>query len=162
MSDFGIIAEGSRKQLYAFVCSFISDGAVAEDIVQESLIVLWETLSKGVKVKYPVAFLMKVARNRALDVLRSSSYRSERIESAVCMESGSGMYDEIDGRDRVAQVRKIVRGLPEQQRSVFILRDIMEYDMGDIALILDIREANVRQLLSRARRKIREYLLNNE
>lgn len=72
------------------------------------------------------------------------------------------MYDEIDGRDRVAQVRKIVRGLPEQQRSVFILRDIMEYDMGDIALILDIREANVRQLLSRARRKIREYLLNNE
>ena len=65
-------------------------------------------------------------------------------------------------KERIGQVRKVVGELPEQQRSAFILRDVLGYDTDEITEIIGCSGDNVRQLLSRARKRIREYLLNNE
>jgi RNA polymerase sigma-70 factor (ECF subfamily) len=49
--------------------------------------------------------------------------------------------------------------LPREQMLAIRLRDVMGYEMSEIAVILDTSEGNVRTLLSRARQKLREKLL---
>ncbi len=57
-------------------------------------------------------------------------------------------------------VGRIIEGLPEQQKLVIQLRDIEEYDLDEIAKMLDMNNTAVRVALSRARKTIREKLTN--
>jgi RNA polymerase sigma-70 factor (ECF subfamily) len=65
----------------------------------------------------------------------------------------------VEQRERVAKVRDLISALPPDQMLAVRLRDIMGYEMNEIAQIIDTSEGNVRTLLSRARQKIRESLL---
>ena len=106
---------------------------------------------------------MKVARNKALDAVRSAGYsRRTGIEAAWRQDSGENIELHFGMKERLGQVRKVVGELPELQRSAFILRDVLGYDTDETASVLGCSGDNARQLLSRARKRIREYLLNNE
>jgi RNA polymerase sigma-70 factor (ECF subfamily) len=56
----------------------------------------------------------------------------------------------------------IIKTLPEQQQTIIQLRDIEGYDFEEIAEILDMNENAVRVNLSRARKKVREILINSK
>ena len=150
--------EAERRRLQVFVRNIVGDNALAEDIVQDTVLACLQEVSQGRNVSCPGAWLMKVARNKALDAVRSAGYsRRTGIEAAWSnIEMHFGM------KERIGQVRKVVRELPEQQRSAFILRDVLGYDADETASVLGCSGDNARQLLSRARKRIREYLLNNE
>jgi RNA polymerase sigma-70 factor (ECF subfamily) len=62
----------------------------------------------------------------------------------------------------VQKIHHIIKTLPELQRTVIQLRDIEGYDFDEISGILDMNENAVRVNLSRARKKIREILINNK
>lgn len=161
--EFASAMEGSRRRLLVLVRNIVGDDALAEDIVQDTILIGLRTVSEGNKVSCPEAWLMRVARNRALDTVRSAGFsRSVALEAAWRQDSGESLEVQVGMKDRVRQVKEVVRSLPESQRTVFILRDVLEYDMKDIAEVLGMGEANVRQQLSRTRKKIREYLINNE
>lgn len=155
--------EGNRKRLLVFVLNVVRDRETAQDIVQDTVLALLRAEEDGRLPDRPVAWMMRVARNKALDVLKSAAVRgnsgmaSDQVR--VVSESLEGM---VSARDRVRQVETVLRTLPEQQRSVFVLRDVLGYEMDEIGRILDCSEANVRQLLSRARKRIREYLSKNQ
>ncbi len=55
---------------------------------------------------------------------------------------------------------KIIEGLPEQQKIILQLRDIEEYDIDEIAKVVDMNPTAIRVALSRARKTIREKLTN--
>ncbi len=57
-------------------------------------------------------------------------------------------------------VGKIIEELPEQQKMVIQLRDIEQYDLEEIAKMLEMNNTAVRVTLSRARKTIREQLTN--
>ena len=50
--------------------------------------------------------------------------------------------------------------LPEQQQILIQLRDVEQYEFDEIAKIVDMNETAIRVALSRARKKIRESMLN--
>lgn len=149
--------------MLVLVRGIVGDGALAEDIVQDAVLAYLQAASGGKNVSCPGAWLMKVARNRALDAVRSAGYsRTSGLEAAWKQDSGENIELHLGMRERVAQVRAVVQELPEQQRSAFILRDVLGYETDEIAEIIGCAGDNVRQLLSRARKRIRKYLLENE
>ena len=93
---------------------------------------------------------------------RPDAGRASVLESAWRHDSGVDVEKDLNMRERVGQVYSVVRQLPEQQRSVFILRDVLGYEMEEISDITGCGTDNVRQMLSRARKRIREYLMKNE
>lgn len=152
--------EANRRRLYVFVRNIVGDSDLAEDIVQDTILTCLKAVSEGKNVSCPGAWLMKVARNRALDAVRSAGYsRRTGIEAVGWRDSGENIELRVDLKDEVGRVREIVRELPEQQRSAFILRDILGYEMDEIASVIGCSGDNARKLLSRARGRIREYLL---
>lgn len=155
--------EAERRRLQVFVRNIVGDNALAEDIVQDTVLACLQEVSQGRNVSCPGAWLMKVARNKALDAVRSAGYlRRADIGTVQRKESGEDIEMHLGMRERIAQVRKAAMQLPEQQRSAFVLRDVLGYEMEEIASVLGCSADNARQSVSRARKRIREYLLNNE
>ena len=63
---------------------------------------------------------------------------------------------EVELKDEVNQVKRIIHSLPHQQRQVIVMRDVNDCSMEEIEQATGLSPVNIRVLLSRTRKKIRE------
>ena len=68
----------------------------------------------------------------------------------------------LETSDRLSEFNSIMQSLPEQQRMIIQLRDVEGYEFEEIADILNVNINTIRVSLSRARKKIKESLINTE
>ena len=136
-----------RPRLLFYATRLLHDASQAEDIVQDAVLSFLGSLDKGM-------------RNACLDRIR---YGSVRVTVPVeeLKSSGPAVQGEKEAElsDQVALVARTVEKMPENYRSIFILRDMMGYELSEIAQMMDMKEPAVRKALSRARMQIRETLM---
>ena len=90
--------------MLVLVRGIVGDGALAEDIVQDAVLAYLQAASGGKNVSCPGAWLMKVARNRALDAVRSAGYsRTTGMEAAWRQDSGENIELHLGMREQVGR-----------------------------------------------------------
>jgi RNA polymerase sigma factor (sigma-70 family) len=159
--DFKIRVFPLKDKLYRLSKRIMQNEEEAKDMVQEAFIRLWKKGDGLMEYRSIEALAVVTTRNLCLDRLKAKKLPSEsldniRSESEIVRDEEMTDHSEIMGK-----IRKIIKGLPELQRTVIQLRDIEGYDYEEIAGILQMNENAVRVNLSRARKKIREILLTN-
>ena len=162
VEDFKIQVLPLQDKLYSFALRFLGDSEDAKDAVQEVFLKLWKLRNSLDSYRSLVAFAMTVTRNHCLDRIkakRTIPIEDNKVYSSQNVNITPG--DILEIKDLAEIVRKIINELPENQRSVIQLRDIDGYDNQEIGEILKMDANNVRVLLSRARKKVREELLAN-
>ena len=127
----------------------------AEDCVQEILIKLWTKRESLAAINNLQAFSLQMTRNLCLDKLKSRRHFINEIEDEVIL-SDVNLQGDIELRDVLHKMNKIILRLPEQQRTVLHLRNIEDLEMEEIAEITGINIAHLRVILSRARIAVRE------
>ena len=132
----------------------------AEDATQEILLKLWNNKEKIEDYKNVEAFSMTMTKNFCLDKLKSKHAQNLKIVHSNYQDHSTSLQKQIELNDSVNWVAKIIENLPEQQKLVIQLRDIEQYDLDEIAKMLDMNNTAVRVALSRARKSIREQLTN--
>ncbi|PWK17915.1 RNA polymerase sigma factor [Xanthomarina spongicola] len=132
----------------------------AEDATQEILLKLWNNKTKIEEYKNVEAFSMTMTKNFCLDKLKSKHAQNLKIVHSNYQDNNTSLQKQIELNDSVNWVAKIIEDLPEQQKMVIQLRDIEQYDLDEIAQMLDMNNTAVRVALSRARKSIREKLTN--
>ncbi|WP_100614826.1 RNA polymerase sigma factor [Confluentibacter citreus] len=132
----------------------------AEDATQEVLMKLWNNKEKIEEYKNVEAFSMTMTKNFCFDKLKSKQSQNLKIVHSNYEDNSTSLQKQVELNDSVSWVSRIIEGLPEQQRMVIQLRDIEEYDLDEIAHMLDMNNTAVRVTLSRARKTIREKLTN--
>ncbi|TYA55983.1 RNA polymerase sigma factor [Formosa maritima] len=132
----------------------------AEDATQEILLKLWNNKAKIEDYKNVEAFSMTMTKNFCLDKLKSKHAQNLKIVHSNYQDKNTSLQKQIELNDSVNWVAKIIEDLPEQQKMVIQLRDIEQYDLDEIANMLDMNNTAVRVALSRARKSIREQLTN--
>jgi RNA polymerase sigma-70 factor (ECF subfamily) len=132
----------------------------AEDATQEILLKLWNNKEKIEDYKNVEAFSMTMTKNFCLDKLKSKHAQNLKIVHNNYEDKHTSLQKQIELNDSVNWVAKIIENLPEQQKLVIQLRDIEQYDLDEIAKMLDMNNTAVRVALSRARKSIREQLTN--
>ncbi|MFL0353591.1 RNA polymerase sigma factor [Xanthomarina sp. GH4-25] len=132
----------------------------AEDATQEILLKLWNNKTKIEEYKNVEAFSMTMTKNFCLDKLKSKHAQNLKIVHSNYQDNNTSLQKQIELNDSVNWVAKIIENLPEQQKMVIQLRDIEQYDLDEIAKMLDMNNTAVRVALSRARKSIREQLTN--
>lgn len=151
-----------HPKLYRIAYALVGNKADAEDILQDAYCRLWSRRDCLADVQNPEAFCVTLVKNLCLDFLRSP--RANRPDGAVTeaatLASGSPPDEELERRDKVEQVCRLIGRLPENQRQVICLRGIEDCSMDEIEQITGLSAANIRVLLSRARKFIREQLEN--
>jgi RNA polymerase sigma factor (sigma-70 family) len=132
----------------------------AEDATQEVLLKLWNGKEKMEGYSNVEAFSMTMTKNYCFDKLKAKQAQNLKIVHNNYEDSALSLQKQVELNDSVHWVSKIIEDLPEQQRLVIQLRDIEEYDLDEIAKMLDMNNTAVRVNLSRARKTIREKLTN--
>lgn len=153
-----------HRKLYHIAFRLLENEADAEDLVQEAYLKLWNKRSSLGIINNPEAFSVTLVKNMCFDLLRSGKGTISRQMLELTATTTTPVYaDNLETRDDVKQVRSIIATLPEQQQKVVLLRDFKDCSYEEIEKLTGLNSINVRVLLSRARKKIREQFnkLNN-
>lgn len=132
----------------------------AEDAMQEILLRLWNNKTKISSYNNVEAFAMTMTKNFCLDRLKSKQAQNLKIVHSNYQDHNVSLQKQVEANDSVGWVSKIIETLPEQQKLILQLRDIEEYDFDEIAEVMEMNPTAIRVALSRARKTIREQLIN--
>ncbi len=158
-SEFLNVVMPFKDKLYRMAKRLLVSAEEAEDATQEVLLRLWA--KKGAMQSYNnvEAFAMTMTKNFCLDRLKSKQASNLTLVHSNYGEAGSGLHQQIEARDSFDWVQKIMEELPEQQKMVLQLRDVEEYELDEIGEMLQMQPTAVRVALSRARKTVREKLI---
>ena len=129
----------------------------AEDMVQEVYMKLWSKRDALPDVKDVEAYCVTLTKNMCIDRLRIAEAEKEDVDKVPTMLAATDDVEvQIERRDAVEQVKQIIGTLPEKQQQVITLRDMKDCSFEEIAEQTGLTAVNIRMLLSRARKTIRE------
>ena len=170
MSDIENITEtflGMRGRL-ASLASRIVPPKEIEDIVQETYVRLCQVKKKE-DIREPRSFMMRTARNLALDhVKRSESRLADSVESLenpeilLSDELYDQTYDEVASAEEFSFFCEAVRALPLQCRRVFVLKKVYGYSQREIAEELGISENTVEKHVALGVKRCTLFLIERE
>jgi len=148
------------NKLLRFALQILQDEEEAKDVLQDTFLKLWQKREELGKVENLEAFAIRMVRNRCLDVIRGRRTVSmELVKKNKQADEASSDSDLLENTDSVRLVKRIISGLPEQQRMVIQLRDIEQLEYEEIAEATDLNVNAIRANLSRARKKVRDEIL---
>lgn len=158
-SEFLNVVMPFKDKLYRLAKRLLVSSEEAEDATQEILMKLWTNNKAMARYKNVEAFAMTMTKNFCLDRLKSKQSSNLKLVHSNYEDGSSSLHKQLEARDSVNWVERIMEELPEQQKMVLQLRDVEEYDYDEIAELLEMKPTAVRVTLSRARKAVREKLL---
>ncbi len=113
------------RLVYALILRIVRDGGIAEDLVQETILRVWNRVQGFEADKGGIGpWLLAVARNRAIDYLRSAAGRMRNATDLQDTEHPAlftNMEKELLNSDRVRRVRVALEKLSANQKTVIEL-----------------------------------------
>ena len=149
-----------KDKLFRLALRITFDRAEAEDVVQDTMIRVWNKREEWTQFGSIEAYCLTVAKNLAID--RSQKKEAQNVELTPEMEEESeisGPYDQLVNNERMSIIHRLINELPEKQRLIMQLRDIEGESYKEIAKILNLTEEQVKVYLFRARQKVKQRYL---
>lgn len=163
LKEFTYQLIGLKDKLFRFSTRIVGDTELAEDVVQDVVVKMWDNREKRDEYKNLEAYCMQMTKNISVDKIRSKNYQNLSLEEVVeTAQDTHTPYHQIAQKDTLQHIHQLMQQLPEKQRMVMQLRDIEEMEYNEIAQVLEISLDQVKVNLFRARKSIREQLLNIE
>ena len=162
----GLLAEAGelRPELHRYCARLMGSVIDGEDVVQDTLaraLVALQDLELQNPDEMPQLrpWLFRIAHNRALDLLRGRAVRkTEPIEAAadVADQANPDPVEMLMRQEAVKTAASRFAELPIVQRSVVILKDVLDERLSEIAALLDLTVDAVKGHLARGRARLRE------
>jgi RNA polymerase sigma factor (sigma-70 family) len=135
----------------------------AEDATQEVIAKLWNKKEELKKYNSVEALSITMTKNYCLDRLKSKQASNLQLVHSNYLSKEAGLEKTTEDRDHLKWIEKIINELPETQKMVIQLREIEDLEFEEIAKIIETTPENVRVILSRTRKIIREEIekINN-
>ena len=155
-----------KNQLYRLALRITLNPAEAEDVVQETMLKVWNRRQQWEQIDSIEAFCLTICRNLALDKSRLMANRLWS-EATPADEPPDPSYaanpeEQAVRHDQVSRVRQLISQLPEKQRTAMELRDIEGKSYKDIAAIMAITEEQVKVSIFRGRQSIKKTFKKQE
>jgi RNA polymerase sigma-70 factor (ECF subfamily) len=154
--------EELRPLLFSIAYRMVSSVGEAEDIVQEAFLRIHRAEVEGTKIASPKAYLSAVVTRLGIDHLKSARARREQyvgqwLPEPLLTDSAPDAASQAETADSLSMAFLVLlESLTPVERAVFLLREVFDYEYGEIAKIVRRSEDNCRQLYVRARRHIDE------
>ncbi|HVZ70857.1 MAG TPA: RNA polymerase sigma factor [Polyangia bacterium] len=172
---FELLLARHERRVWNFLRRSVGDPVLAEDMLQEVFLRVIRARADSVDWKGEARFttwVYAIARNLCVDQSRRAVHRDARSLDAPTRpgeESSATLHDYLasgardaegltsDGEVR-ARVDAAVAALPEEQREVFLLREVMEMPFAEIAKVVGAPEPTVKSRMRYALERLREAL----
>lgn len=146
-----------RPRLLNRANAMLGDSDEAQDALQEAFCKLWGRRKSITSVQQAEGLSVTTLRNTCIDNLRRrNSVRLESVEE-VAKDVESAVDETGDTTELFITVERLMASeLTERERQILYMRDKEAAEISEIAEEYGLSEANVRLILSRARKKVRE------
>jgi RNA polymerase sigma-70 factor, ECF subfamily len=162
-----------QEQVYRLACRLTGDDADAADVLQETFLQVFRHLGEFRGEARFTTWLFRVVTNAAL--MRRRAHRRRPADSLEAymprfdaegrhaatpaqLQVTSQVEELLDRQALAARARSGIARLPDACREAFVLRDLEELSTSEVASVLEITPAAVRQRVHRARLLLRGYL----
>lgn len=125
------------KPVYRFAYRLCNDSAMAEDITQETFLVVWEQVGSFKGKSRFSTWVFGIAYRRFLRMKDKPAVRTMPIEQTSC-ESTDDLCEQVELADLRARVRQALEALPDLYRHVVFLVYIQGLTYGEAAEVLDV------------------------
>lgn len=151
-----------KSQLY-FATTFLKDGALAEDAVQEIYLALYKNLEKIKDGKLFISYLHKIAYNTCVDFKRKMMRQKYDLNDEVLgYQQDSNPDNSPDERyaalERSSEIYCALSTLPDEYRAAFLMRYYNNMKVREIATALGCSESSVKRYVNAACEKMRDVL----
>ena len=154
------------KLLYGFIFTIVKKQAEAEDVLQELFVQIWEKASSFDTARGNVyTWLVTLARNRAIDRIRSKQYRTQGQHDAdfgvelIENPDGSSPLDAVVTSERADVVRNALQTLPAEQREVIQIAYFGGYTQTEIAAQLNVPLGTIKTRMRQGMKKLQAQLM---
>ncbi len=160
-------------QIYRFVFFKVKSKEEAEDLTSETFLKAWNYIQENNIKEYKTlkALFYKIARNTVIDYYRKKNGDNdvsldqdvqEEKRAIDIKDEKEDVHKKIETAIEIELVKKKLLELKEEYREVIILRYIEEFSISEIAKILDKSKGNVRVLIHRALKALKDLLKENK
>lgn len=147
-----------KDKLFRLALRITFNRAEAEDIVQDTMIRVWNRREEWSQLESIEAFCLTVCRNLAIDRSQLKEAQNEELteNNGNTQLDTSDPYSRLERDEQMSLIHRLINELPEKQRTVMQLRDIEGKSYKEIADILGMSEEQVKVNLFRARQRIKQ------
>lgn len=154
---FGRLYDLHLDAVYRYVYYKVSNASEAEDLTAQIFLKAWEAMPRYQWREIPFShWLMRLARNAVIDHYRTSRNHGDLDEGMMSQDLDP--QGEYLRRETQQQLALALRRLPEEQRTVLILRFIEEMDYAQVAEILGKSQGALRVIQHRALAALRRLM----
>lgn len=164
---FASIVDQTRSLVSSIALSIVRDAELSRDVAQDVFLSAWRDLGKLRDPNSLLPWLRQLTRHRAYHVLRTERRRERRVtadDADTLLAMAADPRPHADAAMIADEERRILAivldELPDETRDVVVLYYREGESTAQVAELLGLSEANVRQKLSRARKQLRANLLD--
>jgi len=148
-----------RMDVFRFVYWLCRDRALAEDVVQETMLRAWRSLDSLSDEKAARPWLLTIARRELARVFERKRLPVVDLDAASELDPQALA---VDDRHEVEEMRRAILKLDVIHREPLVLQVLMGYSTEEIARHLEISVAAVLTRLFRARQVLRQQMLGSD
>jgi RNA polymerase sigma-70 factor (ECF subfamily) len=152
---FGTLCESLRPDLLRFAWWLGRDRALAEDVVQESMLRAWKSFDSLTDESKAKAWLLTIVRREFARSFEKKRLELADVDALVAAESA---VLAAPGDARVGEMREAIFRLDADYREPLVLQVLMGYSTKEIAEMMGMQQGAVLTRLFRARAKLRQLL----
>jgi RNA polymerase sigma-70 factor (ECF subfamily) len=166
---FGRLVDLHKRTVYGLCVRLLRDREEARDAAQESFARAYAALGTYDPAQPFAPWILRIARNHCLDVLRRRLPDAQRVELDAISDEGPAAEladpdvvrgdDALERRELAGTLERAVAALPPNYREVVHLFHVEHLSYKDIAATLDVPMGTVMTWLHRARARLKDTLL---
>jgi len=165
-SAFTELVARYQKKVYFLAYRMLGNHLDADEVVQETFVRIYRKRKEISNVTNFTSFLVRVATNYAIDLMRKQKGHSQ-IEDSTTLPGEVQMElahlvttpgEHFRNKVLKTEIRRALDMLPPRQKITALLHDVEGYSKPEVAQILDCPEATVRSNLHIARKKLKAIL----
>ncbi len=149
-----------KDKLFRYAKSILNNEDLAKDVVQETMLKIWEKGNTASAINNMEAWCMTLTRNFALSKYRLKDNQNSSLDANIeVTEASDTPYQLVEKEDLKNKIDTLVSQLPFKLKEVFQLRDIEGYSYDEICEITGYTLSDVKVCIFRARKALKENLV---
>lgn len=161
---FEQLVRANENKVYTLCLRMCGNPTDAEEAAQEAFLAAWRGLPAFRAESAFSTWLHRLAANACIDLLRRNRRARSELSlddelAAEPVDEGTSPQRELERREQREAVQHALAALPEEHRTVLVLREVEQLSYAEIAQTTGLELGTVKSRISRARTQLRNYLL---
>ena len=152
------VVDQHAAAVYRVALSVVRDSALADDVVQETMLTAWRRSPVPTGEEIPRSWLLRVARNNAISLLRTRREDLHGPDTIPEAPGGPSTTRTVEGRAQLDELWVAMMQLDEDARALIVLKEVDDLSYEEIALTLDLPISTVKTRLFRARKALKDAM----